>query len=359
MELEILPMDQNIFEKAINFKLEIFKLAHTFEDEKKFWVWKYLTNPYKMNGVPHGYVLKQQDNVFGIIGQFALPIKIGAIETTGYAACDFSVDEDFRTYGLFLANKFWRDARPSVSLSTSVNRASFNIHKKFGAEDLEIGCISMMRVINYKKTIRMFFKYREKGMQEERLENNTMTNLSSSLFKTLFKYDFKKFPSGMTVSSINNFNKEFDDFWQKISINYEVAIVRDKKYLTWRYVNYPLKGTKIFAAYDRNGSLSGFISLNKPLDNPYSNIAIDELFTKPDDYSSQNALIKTAINYSKKEGVAALTATNFDLSLNNLFQKNLFFEMKSANSKYLYKFNGSPPENNRWYTSGGDGDVSF
>jgi len=356
MGVELLPLNQNFFREAIDLKLKISKLNRTFDDEKKSWDWKYLVNPYNMDGMSSGYVLTQQNSVVGLIGQFALPIKIGPRKTTGYAACDFFVDEDFRPYGLLLAGKFWGDTRPSVLFSTSVNSRSSNIHKKFGGKDLEIGHISTIRVIDYRKAAGVFFNYK-KGILEAPSE---ITNsLSLSFLKSLFKYSFKTFPSELTVSPLNNFNKEFDEFWEENSDNCEVSVVRDKSYLTWRYSNYPLAGIKIFAAYDRNGRLSGFTVLKKSSSSPLCNITIEELFTRPDDYTVQSTLIKTAIDYSKKEAAVILAATNSNSSLNTFLQKKLFFEMKSVNSKYLYKFNGVPPKNNRWYTSAGDGDVAF
>ena len=65
---------------------------------------------------------------------------------------------------------------------------------------------------------------------------------------------------GIDISRIDRFGDEFDAFWQRIRGRHGVVLVRDARYLNWRFRDIPIRRYECFAASE-GGEATGYVSL--------------------------------------------------------------------------------------------------
>lgn len=104
------------------------------------------------------------------------------------------------------------------------------------------------------------------------------------------------------IEQISSFNESIDTFWLKASEIKQIMIVRDMKYLNWRYVKKPGKDYAIFVA-KRQKEIIGFIVVRSETDIMTRGFIVD-LLTLPDEGIVATGLITRAIEYLQKKGAA-------------------------------------------------------
>jgi GNAT superfamily N-acetyltransferase len=65
---------------------------------------------------------------------------------------------------------------------------------------------------------------------------------------------------GLQVSAETHFNESFDHFWQRAATKYDIALIRDRAFLTWRFCEAPLRHYQILTAR-QGGELVGYAVL--------------------------------------------------------------------------------------------------
>ena len=64
----------------------------------------------------------------------------------------------------------------------------------------------------------------------------------------------------VSVAPIGEFDDRFDDLWREVSDRHPIALVRDREFLHWRFVEKPAGADAVYGA-ERNGKLVGYIAL--------------------------------------------------------------------------------------------------
>jgi GNAT superfamily N-acetyltransferase len=65
---------------------------------------------------------------------------------------------------------------------------------------------------------------------------------------------------GLQVSEETCFDESFDHFWQRVATKYDIALIRDRAFLTWRFCEAPLRHYQILTAR-QGGELVGYAVL--------------------------------------------------------------------------------------------------
>ncbi|MGB8707156.1 MAG: GNAT family N-acetyltransferase [Dehalococcoidia bacterium] len=73
------------------------------------------------------------------------------------------------------------------------------------------------------------------------------------------------FIKGLIVNQINSFDERFDEFWIRVSNQYNILVVRNKEYLNWRYSTPGVTYT-IFSA-EISGEVHGYLVMNYKIRN--------------------------------------------------------------------------------------------
>ena len=127
----------------------------------------------------------------------------------------------------------------------------------------------------------------------------------------------KRTTEGLEMRSIGVFDEAFDELWDNVSEKLDISVIKDAKYLNWRYVDCPGYSYKRLAAY-RSGRLEGFI-VYRQIDVSCSSFII-ELAARNDNPLTMKALLLEAIG---------------DLKINGAGYIRALFPVKSQHSKVL------------------------
>ena len=111
----------------------------------------------------------------------------------------------------------------------------------------------MFKPLNLKNILQKYFV-------RNRLLLNIFTVVGTIIIKALFRS--KKVPDEDTlnVRKISHFDDRINEFWNTMSIDYNIIRIRDKKYLNWRYVDAPNADYIIYVA-EEGGRICGYIIL--------------------------------------------------------------------------------------------------
>jgi RimJ/RimL family protein N-acetyltransferase len=65
---------------------------------------------------------------------------------------------------------------------------------------------------------------------------------------------------GLTISQVPSFDERVNEFWARVSRQYEIMVVRNREYLNWRYVAVPDIDYSIYIA-EKGGEICGYLVL--------------------------------------------------------------------------------------------------
>jgi GNAT superfamily N-acetyltransferase len=163
------------------------------------------------------------------------------------------------------------------------------------------------------------------------------------------------------IIPISSFDESINEFWQKASELKKIMIVRDMKYLNWRYVEKPGNEYKIFAA-KRQNEIVGYIVL-KVVKETITRGFIVDLFTISGEDVVAELLINKAIGYLRKEGVVSILCLMLqDTPYYRILRRLGFTRRKSGIQLNIRIFDQNlskefVKDSGNWYYTWGDGDT--
>jgi GNAT superfamily N-acetyltransferase len=168
--------------------------------------------------------------------------------------------------------------------------------------------------------------------------------------------------SDTEIVQISSFDKSFDKFWLRASELKKIMIVRDMKYLNWRYCEKPGNEYNIFAA-KRHKEIVGFIVV-KLERNAMTRGFIVDLLTLPDEDTVATELITRAAEYLQEKGAASILCLMLqDTPYYRILRKKGFIDRKSGIQLNVRLFDQNLSKDliadyTNWYFTWGDTDTS-
>jgi hypothetical protein len=133
-------------------------------------------------------------------------------------------------------------------------------------------------------------------------------------------------PDEYRIKEIHQFDERFNKFWERVSVKYDMAVVRDSSYLNHQYVRVGLAGLvyKTFVAEKRD-EVMGYIVLGQPKKQKelgkVLDIVVDEIH-----HGVAEALIKQAEEYFSDLRIDLISYTSIrDAGLWRHFKKCGYF----------------------------------
>ena len=122
-----------------------------------------------------------------------------------------------------------------------------------------------------------------------------LTNLPvKAALKVLSRSKLSK-SEDLLLRKVDVFDSQFDNFWERASKQYDIGVVRDRKFLNWRFVDKPGDGYSIFSA-ERGEEIQGYIVLkNAEMFGLRLGLIVDILTVGED--SIADSLLAEAIDY--------------------------------------------------------------
>jgi hypothetical protein len=217
------------------------------EPDRPMWDWYIERNPY---GANMGWVADDHGKIVGRYGMIPLELQVQGRRMRIAQAVEIMTHPDYRKQGMFpaMATQVFADL-PGMGINFAIgfpNDQARPGHERFGWK--EPGWIqASVRPIHTAVVAARYYK------------NPILASIIGVAGDIGLKllYDLRK-PAGYgTIKStlVEHFNNRFDELWQRVGTRYPIALVRDSRYLNWRYVESP--DTYIRRSFELAGQLVG------------------------------------------------------------------------------------------------------
>jgi hypothetical protein len=316
-----------------------------YKNRKKLLDWAYGECQFKCPMHSSFFVVTHDHSVVGCCGMVERRIKMGEKIYTGAYPNNFLIDKHHRSLGpalkvqknvLTLGNYQLVYAIPNAKSDGVLKRAGY---KQIGKME------RWVLVLKTEKYLRKIFKHP--------VFLRFIAVIADFLLSA--KYLFKGVNNKhISVEIIDNFDKRFDEFWEKAKSNYAVIGERSAEYLNWRFKNYPLIDYKIFVLQDLNRKLIAYLVFFESK----SVLVIEDLFARTEkDYVY---ILEQFLRYAKKQSSDAISIRFFGKEKVFGALDNVGFKKRSDSNSVLVF---SKRENNKiynkdnWFLTAADMDV--
>jgi hypothetical protein len=300
------------------------------EDWLRWWRWMYEENP-----AGRGWIWLAEDNG-KLAGQAALVpliVKLGTEIVRVFESIDTMTHPGYRGRGIYqtLARKVYADAaRDKVEIGIGFsNDNSYPIAIKklkwIEMPDMRV----KVRVLNWRNTLKL------------RIKNSILRAILGFGASVIFYKPLKNKQTveGLTISVIDTFDKRFDELWNHVSNQAQILIVRDSRYLNWRY---GLKDSiyTVFAA-QKDSKICGYVVFQHKAQGEVKAGIIFDIIGESE--SVLNALMSGVVNECRKHGDDII----YYSSLNNaVYHKALkmsgFMSLPFVKGNYFSIYSTSP-----------------
>ncbi len=206
------------------------------------------------------YVAIFNNEIIGYFGAHSVPLKLANRTVSCYRGEVFIHPEHRKKWYSFLTFSRLHDiyAKNEIRSKNAVFYG-FPIRKLMPYYENEQGGRRIKAIPRYIRILDIDF------VLNQRIKNKKVVRLispSCRFFWRLWYSTPANFSEDIAVKEIRCFDKRFDDLWRKASQNHEICVVRNAKYLNWRYIDEPENKHVVFSA-ERNNEVVGYIVLKR------------------------------------------------------------------------------------------------
>ena len=280
--------------------------------------WVACCNPTSNDGTSY-LVIKDGEKVVAYLGRMPADFMIQGKKQKGYFVHDLLVDPEYRKKGLGLAfhnrlHTTCEETAGTLTVELWMTEYTHTFLKRKGHYQLDahwymrpVSCYSILN---------------------KALKNKPVSRLLAPLGQGLFNlYDYlmlSRNRNGISVSKIDRFEKQFDEFADKTAAAFKLSVIRHSDYLNWQYADRPFANYAIFKA-ERQNDLTGYVVLLiREIESIRIGLIVD-ILADPDDSATISSLCNTAIKYFKKEKVESIRCVLTNKNFIRIFKKCLFF----------------------------------
>jgi hypothetical protein len=158
-----------------------------------------------------------------------------------------------------------------------------------------------------------------------------------------------------------------DEFWERASRPYEVAVVRDRQYLNWRYVENPEEDYCLFVV-EKHGRVAGYIVLKRERRFGMEIGFIVDMLTMPEERELADGLVAEAVRFFQEQHMhlvsclmlehlpytQSLAANKFMKMPRRLLPQELYLSVRGQSKEHPADWIADPKN---WLITWGDHDV--
>lgn len=278
--------------------LELREIALTGSKNRQWWEWQFKNGP---AGPANIWLAVTGPKVVAHNALVPVPMKIGEQVCKGSLAVDVITHPDYQRQGIQnTIRKQLFDSNRSKGIRISYGAATRNIFPIYGRIDSPYPHFYicqpalLVKIVSLGKVLTSRYKIPA-----------IIGNLLGNVWKRITSRNPSLKNAGIKVVQVSSFDKSIDEFWQKASGIKQVMVVKDMKYLNWRYVEKPGEEYKIFIA-KRQEDTVGYVVL-KLEKNAMTRGYIVDLLTLPDEDIITQVLVTRAMEYFRAEAAATIS----------------------------------------------------
>ncbi|MFH1479451.1 MAG: GNAT family N-acetyltransferase [Candidatus Omnitrophota bacterium] len=330
------------------------------------WLWQFIDNPARKDTECSNVVAESESSIIGHMGFFPALLKVNEKNILCYWGSDLMVDPDHRKKGI--AKKLYGQlgclGSPAAFLM-GLSKVTEKIARLNKWEECKVDTASI-RVLNF-KAVKGFLLSAEKpyvGPFGILFVLGIILGEALNLFKSL---KHRRPSENINIFSPSSFDERFDEFWNKVSLEYPIISLRNTETLNWRFIKNPNYRYNIISA-EKNNKITGYIVTYVKKVNSGSIGYIIDFLTLPEEKTSSYALAREAVKYLRSQNAELIISIGLSeyqrkALRENRFTSNLLIQ-KYLRPKFFFKtsdemlFNKALSKNpHDWFISNFDYDL--
>ncbi len=341
---------------------KIFDLTRAAFPEREFdlkhWLklqrWMYKENP---AGAAKIWLAEHDGRIVGHSAAMLVAIKVGTEVITGFQSTDTMTHPDYQGQGIYqtLAKQVY------VELEREGIYVGYRFPNKFShpiaVKKLSWFDVAMMR--NMFKVLNWGNALKARTSSKFLLK---LGAIAGSILQGVF-YRTERAPivENLVISQIFSFDERINRFWNRISNQYKMMVVRDRDYLNWRYIDTPDTKYLIYIA-EMAGEIYGFIVLRSRLEGGVKVSVICDLLAQSQNVA--HCLVAKAIERCQEEKTDIIYCSFVaDKPYVTALRRNGFMFTPLIRDRYFCAYSSSPyiskkllMERQNWFVQTGDSD---
>ena len=299
----------------------------------RWWHWKYKENP----AGPGRIWLAEHDG--RIVGQKPIvPVlmKIGTKIVTAFQNIDTMTHPDHRRQGIYesLSRKTVAEAeKDGIHIGyTFPSKVTHPILvKRLGWFDVAISRI-VFKPLNWQNTL------------TTRIDNRFLLNICArggNLVSRVFcRTGEAQVMAGATINQVYSFDERINDFWNRVSDQHEIMVVRNKDYLNWRYVAVP-SSKYLMHVVEKDEQIYGYLVLRYAQQESTKVAVIFDILAESEQIA--RCLISKATERCKQEGIDVVYSSMIaNQAYLKAFKRNGFISVPLLKGRWFCAFSSSP-----------------
>ena len=328
-------------------------LKRAYPDDRK-WTpgyldWYFLQNPNTEEQGPPVWVVKSEREIVGQVATIPVELKAGENTTKAVWILEFILLPEFRGQGLGkrLVEEVGKSYPTMITLG--INEASTRVFTSLGWKPLG-------GIHRYHRMLFLGSAAKKGGLTGGALDLLSLPlRISLKGWQQAGRFEIRH---DQTVDA------ELDTLWKRASRQWQAAVRREHRYLTWQFLSQPGKKFELIKLYER-GTLAGYAVLffrrggaaGRPPKAAISDLVYDERKSA----EVIDGLLDAALQMAIERRAGSLVTDVLDLCLERRLKKHGFWRIQKSPrfmasstefSEVLYR-----PEN--WYLTRADSDVSI
>jgi hypothetical protein len=210
------------------------------------WSWRFLQNPEADSGAPHGFVLERGDDIVGYVSCTPMRVRIRSAVAPAFSPGEWVTDPARgRGFGHLLMRRVM--ALPGVGIAAP-NELAYRALVRLGWSDV-------CRLESWARVVRPGRLAFRRLLRQARREPPAPQEWETTPEPPAMPLRAER---GVQIARVPRCDERFDRLWRRVAPELGAAVVRDRRFLNWRYVDIPGRRYTIAAA-EREGELQGYV----------------------------------------------------------------------------------------------------
>lgn len=316
---------------------KIFELTKAVEGERmpekklwlKGWKWMFMDNPANTSII---WLAEHNDKIVGQYPAIIETIKVGDEIIKAAQLIDTMTHPKCRRQGIFstLGKKALNEIEDEeIFLAYCFpTQQVYPLHMKFGWLDV-CGFQVMIKPFNLKNLLQRYFV-------RNRLQLYFFTIIGTLIIKAFFRSKKISGEDMPKIKEISHFDDRINEFWNKISNDYNIIRKRDKEYLNWRYVEVPNEDFTIYIVIEEEDEICGYIVLGCRDDDSLTWGYIYDMIALTGREDIIQCLIAKAVKFFNSKGVDAISCKMIaDEVYRKIFLRNGFIPYFGFKGRFI------------------------
>jgi hypothetical protein len=255
-----------------------------------YWRWMYKKNP---AGKPIIWIAQNGKTIIGHHAIIPVRMKVADENLTGSQGVNAATHPSYQGQGVFssIAAGCIRDACiHNIPLTFGFSRKSIEPILKRHARRVHI-CfmVSMVRALN------------RRSLPARHVPSDILIQTANFALRKLVRFESvcAREKKDLEIQRISRFDRRVTRFWNEISRNFQIIVIRNQEYLNWRYADNPEGNYVIFVA-SKNKRILGYIVLKEDHREDRTLGLIVDILGFQNREKVVSCLIQTAVEYFQK-----------------------------------------------------------